>query len=156
MSYIPALGFSEEGSPCVVQASLQLIVLLGRVLLQAWTSIPMVAMATGLLLVPQIPQRDPWLHEGCGAGPPEEISERGASFPARQETPSPTGVTHKLWVGRGGGATSCGWSKRGGRCHKLWAGQARREVPQVLGGVSGEGGILASAFWVSCLPHSPL
>lgn len=72
-------------------------------------------MVTGLLSVHQIPQRDPWLHEGCGAGPPEEISERGASFPARQETPLPTGVGHRLWAGQReeGGATSSGQNKGG-------------------------------------------
>jgi hypothetical protein len=109
-------------------------------------------MATGLLLVPQIPQRDPWLHEGCGAGPPEEISKRGAPFSARQEMPphphwcqpqalgGARGRCHKLWAGQ--------W----GSCHKLWAEQASREVPHVMGRASREVGVLNSLFWVSCVP----
>lgn len=85
-------------------------------------------MVTGLLLVHQIPQRDPWLHEGCGAGPPEEISERGASFPARQETPPTTGDRHRLWAGQReeGGATSSG------------RGKGRKEMLQALGGAGEE------------------
>ena len=36
-------------------------------------------------LSPQVPQRDPWLHEGGGVGPPEKILTRGTPFPTRQE-----------------------------------------------------------------------
>lgn len=60
-----------------------------------------VGMVTGLLLVPQVPQRDPWLHEDRGAGPPAEVSERGTLFPTRQEI-TPTCVSHKLWAGQTG------------------------------------------------------
>ncbi|ERE74638.1 acetyl-CoA carboxylase 2-like protein [Cricetulus griseus] len=49
----------------------------------------------------QVPQRDPWLHEDRGAGPPAEVSERGTLFPTRQEI-TPTCVSHKLWAGQTG------------------------------------------------------